>query len=134
MVLRLLVPGGSGDRSLCTGRRRSRSSGHAAGCQERPREEDGASGGGAAATSGTSPPHLAHHGAAQRAAAAGQRHFEPGPGRGAYRGELGELFVGGGKVRDQSPSGTHLPVAAGARLSSWARRCHPEVWFIGSGR
>lgn len=81
VVLRLLVPGGSGDWSLCTGRRRSRSSGHNAGSQERPRQKDGATGGGTAAAPGTSSPHLAHHGAAEQSAAAGKCNSEPGSGQ-----------------------------------------------------
>lgn len=81
VVLRLLVPGGSGDWSLCTGRRRSRSSGYNAGSQERPRQKDGATGGGTAAAPGTSSPHLAHHGAAEQSAAARKCNSEPGSGQ-----------------------------------------------------
>lgn len=91
MVLRLLVPGGSGDWSLCTGRKRSQRPGHNAGSEERPRQEDGASGGGTSAAAGTSSPYLAHHGAAEQPAAPDQCYCECGSGHGAQRGESGNL-------------------------------------------
>lgn len=87
VVLRLLVPGGSGDWSLCTGR--SRSSGHTAGTKERPRQEDGAAGGRAPAAPGTSSPYLTHHSAAKQPAASRKCYYEPGSGYNTYRGELG---------------------------------------------
>lgn len=88
MVLRLHVPGGSGDWSLCTGRERSQRSDHSAGFQERPRQEDGAAGGGTAAAPGTSSPHLAHHSTAQQPAASGQWKRQSGSRRCGSRGEL----------------------------------------------
>lgn len=93
VVLRLLVPGGSGDWSLCTGRRRSRSSDHTAGSKERSRQEDGATGGGTALAPGTSSPYLAHHGAAEQSASPRECNCEPGSEHGAYRGEWGNLWV-----------------------------------------
>lgn len=90
VVLRLLVPGGSGDWSLCTGRRRSRSSDHTAGSKERPRQEDGATGGGTALAPGTSSPYLAHHGAAEQSASPRECNCEPGSEHSAYRGEWGK--------------------------------------------
>lgn len=92
MVLRLHVPGGSGDWSLCTGRQRSQRSDHSAGIQERPRQEDGATGGGTAAAPGTSSPHLAHHSTAEQPAASGEWKRQSGSGRGASRGEFWENF------------------------------------------
>lgn len=93
-MLRLHVPGGSGDWSLCTGRQRSepQRSHRSGGVQERPRQEDGAAGGGAAAAPGTPSPHLAHHSTAEQPAASGEWKRQSGPGRGASRGE----FDGGG--------------------------------------
>lgn len=90
VVLRLLVPGGSGDWSLCTGRRRSRSSDHTAGSKERSRQEDGATGGGTALAPGTSSPYLAHHGAAEQSASPRECNCEPGSEHSAYRGEWGK--------------------------------------------
>lgn len=97
-MLRLHVPGGSGDWSLCTGRERSQRSDHSAGVQERPRQEDGAPGGGTAAAPGTSSPHLAHHSTAEQPVAAGEWERQLGPGRGASRGELRKLGFGAFQV------------------------------------
>lgn len=90
VVLRLLVRGGSGDRSICSGRRRCWKSCLTAGSEERAREKDGSTRSRTLVAPRTSSPYFAYNGVTEQSAATRKRYIEPGPGHFACRGELNE--------------------------------------------
>lgn len=79
MVLRPLVRGGSGERRLCSGRRRRCIPCYTAGSKNRSAEKDGSLGGRVIAAVGTAAFNFTYYGVTEQPIAARERDFKQRP-------------------------------------------------------